>query len=126
MVNEAYAGSAHLALLSILALAVLQTVASGLTAVLFFTKRTSAPRFFVALNWFAVLFLSAVGIWTVAAGIHEDISTARLGGEITQTAFRALLWTSYILASKRVKATFVRRHSLSAPAIPADVPEAAS
>jgi hypothetical protein len=126
IVDKAYAGSAHLALLSILALAILQTVASGLTPVLFFTKRTSAPRFFVAFCWFAMLLGGAVTIWTVVAGVDKDMTSASPGIAIMRDMLGVLLWTWYMLVSKRVKATFVRRHSPPTPAIPADAPEAAS
>jgi len=125
-VDRAYAGFAQPAVLAILTLNVLMTVASGLTAVLFFTKRTSAPRFFVGLGWSVALLLAAVTSWKVASGFDESMTFADLGSDFTRQLTVTILWTSYMLVSKRVKATFVRRHSRPEPALSANVTEAAS
>lgn len=124
--DKAYAGFARPALLSILALSVLWTVTSVLTAVLFFAKRTSAPRFFVALSWFSVLLSSTVAIGKAVSGFSDTATSASLGGDFARELVATILWTSYMFVSERVKATFVRRHSPPEPAVSAEAPEAAS
>ena len=124
-VTKAHAGSAHLALFTVLALTLLLFVASVLTAVLFFAKRTSAPPFTVANIWLALVIFSAAGAWAAAAGLNEGKDIHGPGGAAAE-AFRALVWTLYLMLSKRVGATFVRRHAPPSPAIPIDAPEAAS
>ncbi len=120
IVGGAYAGSAHLVLLLILALAALLTVGAGLTTVLFFSKRTSAPRVLVAFTWFSVLLLNAVIVWTGAAGIGEAATASGLGGGFLRDILTAGLWTAYLLTSKRVQATFIRRLKRRVPAVTAD------
>jgi hypothetical protein len=119
LVNEAFAGSARLAVLSILMTGVFQTVLAGLTSVLFFTKRTSAPRFFAALAWFAALFGSAATVWAFSSGFNKDLTSGDLAGDLGRTVTSALVWTLYMIRSNRVKATFVRRR---VPREAADVP----
>jgi hypothetical protein len=120
VVNKAYAGSAHLVVLLILMFAVLQAVLAGLSAVLFFTKRTSAPRVFAALCWFAALLGGAVTGWAFEAGFNKGLKSASPAGAFARNVIVALIWTMYMFASNRVKATFVRRRSAAEPANPAN------
>jgi transglutaminase-like putative cysteine protease len=131
VVNQGYAGTTHPVVLSIMALAVLQIVFAVLAAVLFFAKRTSAPRYFVALTWFVVVTDGAAVIWSLAAGFNKDLNATGVFSDVMRSIVSAFVWTAYMSSSKRVKATFVRRLAPSpsaivpAPTVPAP-PEPAS
>lgn len=123
LVNDGYRGSAQLgALLTLSGCAVL-TVAGALTAWLFFTKRSSAPKFFIAFSWGGIAFGIAVIAWTTVAGLDDETVTPRFVGETLREILVTGLWTAYMLLSRRVQATFVRRLRRS-KAHPAMVPAA--
>ena len=124
-VSQAYAGTTHPVVLSIMVLAVLETVFAVLTAVLFFAKRTSAPRCFVALTWFVVVTDGAAVLWSLAAGFNKELNATGVSSDAMRSLVTALVWTAYMSSSKRVKATFVRRLAPSPPATVPAPPESA-
>lgn len=81
-----------------------------LVAVLFFRKRTSAPMFVIASFWL----MSLYGIFVEQVTnrlVPGEEATATNYGEIAGQFLGAIIWTRYMLVSKRVVNTFVRRRS---------------
>jgi hypothetical protein len=83
----------------------------GLTALVicfFFAKRNAFPKMFILLLWSNTLFLTADELFCrqipfLAKGTHGDsIQT------IARIAFMAVIWSAYMVRSRRVKATFIR------------------
>lgn len=93
-----------------------------LLAVLFFQKRRSAPRVFIAVFAGSVIvqavdFVLASAIPAAAASV-----TARDWSELARGVISVLIWGSYFLVSRRVKATFVNaRAPRAVAAAPAGV-----
>ena len=109
LVSDGYRSSAQLGVLLTLSGCAALTAAGTLTAWLFFTKRSSAPKFFIAFSWSGIAFGIAVIAWTAASGLGEDTLTGRFVGETLREIVVTGLWTAYMLQSRRVKGTFVRR-----------------
>jgi hypothetical protein len=94
-----------------------------LLAVLFFKKRTSAPLAFVILTWFGYLYGEAVVRLVFAGGLDEESTRAQIFAQSIRDGVSTLLWTIYMLRSRRVRATFRERYRRSVPvAEPAQVP----
>lgn len=115
IVSESHRASAHIALLAIVGIGTLLSVASVLVAVLFFRKRTSAPTAYIALLWTGALFSLAIVFWAMSAGIDMEANFAESLGATLREVVAALIWTAYMQQSKRVRATFVRRRRQPAP-----------
>lgn len=72
------------------------------TAILFFSKKTAAPKAFI---WMATLsFLLTVIIWLWGSIVTNDFSDFN---DVAIAAFQACIWSAYFLKSKRVQNTFV-------------------
>jgi transglutaminase-like putative cysteine protease len=90
-------------------------VISLLLIVMFFTRRNTFPRFFIAFYVFSLLarggdllvlhLLSFPGVKVDATDI----------GELIRLAVYTVVWGLYFMKSERVKATFTRRRSNTAP-----------
>lgn len=101
---------------------VLLFIASLVLLVLFFTKRSSAPAVYVALFWIGSVWSSAVVWWSISAGLDTETPMAAAIGSVVRNVFFAALWTLYMLNSRRVAATFVRRLRPRAEAEPEMLP----
>jgi hypothetical protein len=90
-----------------------QWVLSVLLLVLFFKRRSSFPRVAVLALLAGVVVqggdLLLSGLLPGAESTAEDIAKA------VRNALGAVLWTAYLLRSRRVKATFVRRYRTTVP-----------
>jgi len=89
-------------------------VTSLLLVVLFFQKRTSAPRLFIG---FLAAATAVQLLDAAAASAMPNFAEAgaTLWTEFARTAIGALVWTSYFLRSRRVRETFVQRRRRDAP-----------
>jgi transglutaminase-like putative cysteine protease len=92
-------------------------VLSCLVLVVFFQRRRSAPRLYIAMicGSALVLVVDHLGAWQIpdanAAIAPSDVAS------VGHSVLSAILWTSYFLLSKRVKSTFVRVRRPPAPAV---------
>lgn len=84
-------------------------LASLTVAVLFFTKRSSAPAAYVALTWLGTAFSAAVVVWGIATGLDTETDAVGFAAATVRDLLLIVVWTLYMLQSRRVKATFVRR-----------------
>jgi transglutaminase-like putative cysteine protease len=84
-------------------------VGQGLLIWLFFTRRSSAPRVFVAMFWAAVALNLIATIFFDVSHLGSHITVYRLLGQFTANSLDVGAYTAYMLLSKRVKATFVQR-----------------
>ncbi len=109
LVNDGYRGWAQLSVLLTISGCAVLTVASTLAAWLFFTKRSSAPKFFIATSWGGIAFGIAVIAWAAVSGLNDETVTPRFVGETLREILVTVLWTAYMLQSRRVKNTFVKR-----------------
>lgn len=91
---------------------IVQVVFVFLTAVLFFRKRSSAPRILIAVFWgsLAAQVLDLLLSRQLPQAVHAQWR------ELVRAAIGSGLWTAYLLRSRRVRATFVERRSASAAA----------
>lgn len=80
---------------------------SILLIILFFQKRFAFPRFFIA---YMIIFLGIMVLDHIGTGVVDKIqkNDAAAMREITRGFMTGLIWSLYMLTSKRVKATFVR------------------
>lgn len=116
IVDPAWRGWAHALVLAVFGSAVLLCIGSLFVAQLFFTKRTSAPAAFIALNWLGAAFSVSAVAWGMVAGLDADTTAGAFAVMAVRTSVVTLIWTLYMLASQRVRATFVRRLSAPVPA----------
>lgn len=110
IVEDAYASWIQPAVVVVVAGSTVLAVASVLSAVLFFAKRTSGPAVFVAVAWAGVAFWTAVTAWSLLSGLDTETRADAFGREATRDVIGTLIWTAYMLSSKRVAATFTRRY----------------
>ena len=81
---------------------------SLLLFVLFFQRRSTFPRLYIAFLLFNFVFQTAdLLAMRMIPALAEDM-TARDYRDASRAFSAALIWTAYMLASKRVKATFIR------------------
>lgn len=97
-------------------------IAYALLALLFFTRRSSVPRVFIALTaaTVGIALLDAVLIAMIPAAAKNV--TAKDAVELARTGIVAALWIAYFLRSERVRTTFVRTletRPVPAPTMPA-------
>jgi transglutaminase-like putative cysteine protease len=109
VVAEPYSGSVRALVLAFWLLSIGLLAASVLLVWLFFTKRTSAPVFYIAVQWGALVVFTVFVIWGIAADLDMETDPARFTAETLRDTLVAAIWTAYMLSSRRVKATFVRR-----------------
>ena len=83
--------------------------------VMFFTRRHTFPRFFIA---YFVFTLAVTGgdllVLHLLPYPGVEVDAADLG-ELTRLAIYTVIWSLYFMKSKRVKATFTRRRKNTAP-----------
>src|SRR5690606_4028765 len=109
VVNETHRAWAHAALLVLVPLGVVVFIASIAVAVLFFRKRTSAPAAYIVLQWVGAGFVGAMLWWSISTGLDTETTAAGAISELVRDLATTVLWTLYMLSSRRVRATFVRR-----------------
>jgi hypothetical protein len=63
------------------------------------------------LSWISVIYGSLVALWAVLSGLDTETENAQLILGIVRDSVTTLLWTTYMLNSRRVGATFVKRAS---------------
>jgi hypothetical protein len=87
----------------------------GVLAVLFLQRRSSAPHVFIAVAMGGLLL---TGLDLMLAGMipkaAQSVSAKDWGGLVRQ-GLSSILWTSYFLRSRRVRATFVERRGGRTP-----------
>jgi hypothetical protein len=105
VVGEAYRAWARPVGLIIVAMTGIYLPLSVTAAALFFKKRTSAPLMFNVMNWGVSLY----GILTVAALAAAGLSDWKELRTVPRDLIVVSAWTAYMLNSKRVRSTFVRR-----------------
>jgi hypothetical protein len=110
LVAAPYASTAQATVLAVLAASSVLFVMSVLSLWLFLTKRTSAPAVYIALLWISTVVFTIVVIWSVAAGFDTETQAIDVSGDLVGDVFNAMIWTAYMVSSRRVKATFVRRY----------------
>jgi hypothetical protein len=94
------------------AFGLLLLVGHVLLVFLFFSRRSSAPPVFIAMQWTSALVYVATLLFLISAHLNNvrlDV-TGLLGALL-----RPGIYTAYMLLSKRVKATFVVRLGERAP-----------
>jgi hypothetical protein len=83
--------------------------------VMFFTRRHTFPRFFIA---YFVFTLAVTGgdllVLHLLPYPGAEVEASDLG-ELTRLAIYTVIWSLYFMKSKRVKATFTRRRKNTAP-----------
>ncbi len=86
---------------------VAMTIASFYLIFLFFSKRRTFLKWFIAISLTSLIFIP-LDAWVVSLlFVDEPIFDPDTAVEFGQTAVAAAIWIPYILISKRVKATFV-------------------
>lgn len=104
----AFRPTAHVVVLGLIALQMLLLVWSVALTILFFQRRTSAPRLCAVFYWLVVLVALLAGVYFALSGLSKDswgtIATERARGMIS-----AAIWSAYLLRSQRVHATFRNR-----------------
>jgi transglutaminase-like putative cysteine protease len=96
------------AYLILLAAICVQLVVSFVSAVLFFSKRSSAPGVIVAIMWFGWFVSLGMELFGSAIGIHS-YSLTKSVADASEQLIAVVLWSLYLLRSQRVKATFISR-----------------
>ena len=97
-------------LLAILAAHVVLCCWTAAAAFLFFRKRSSVPRVFVASLWIVSIVASGVLALQGLTGFQKDFSLGGFFATFARDMIGVVVWTAYMLQSKRVRATFrVRR-----------------
>ena len=97
-------------------------VFSVLTLWLFFKRRSSAPRVLIATMWTSFVLLVADQLATPLMLPDH----APEWGSMLKLGLGSALWTGYLLRSRRVRATFVRRLHRPEPERPAALAETAA
>jgi hypothetical protein len=125
IVSKPYSGWAHPVMLILIALGGLLLPFSLTVCLLFFRKRTSAPKLFI---WFLVS-LALYALMVVSIGAASGIENAGNDKDIVQSlfsgAFSIAIWGTYMAQSARVKATFTNRLRPLPPPLPASSPASA-
>lgn len=112
------------ALLFDLVLIIAQLVGAALVLVLFFHKRRSTPRVYIA---FVLLSLAGATAGTLGLTVLPDSAPSSKDWiELARTAVAAAIWCPYWLLSKRVRATFTRAWRQPAAPRPAIIGRPAS
>jgi len=114
IVPENWSAAARPMMLCSLAVAIVLFGLTVSTAIAFSRHRTSAVLSWIALAWSVLVFGIAIG-W-VAGVLFGETAVERFEAEAdsVQGLVSTALWTAYMLRSKRVRATFTRRYSVSA------------
>jgi hypothetical protein len=93
------------------AVAICRAVAHVLLIYLFLRRRSSAPYVLIAVVWAQLLNFAFFRWFTSAAHLSTALSVPWYLGQLAAGAAEAGIYTAYLLRSKRVKATFVVRHT---------------
>lgn len=96
-------------------------------AVLFFRKRSSAPILLIWMLWITTLYILACGELTSRLVPAEDKGVLSTGVEYATDLLFLVIWSRYLVISRRVNATFVRRLNPQSSAQPGaiDIPQLA-
>jgi transglutaminase-like putative cysteine protease len=96
-------------LLGLTAFSVLLLVARALLMYLFFSKRSSAPQVFIVVQCLLALHSAALLAAAASAHLFGRMDDGTLATQVLVAMLRAGGLTLYLLRSRRVRATFVRR-----------------
>lgn len=77
-------------------------------AFLFFTKRRLFPKVYIGTLLFTLAFVVADALAIQLVLPNETVFDPETTKQVMQTVLATMIWTPYMLVSKRVKATFVR------------------
>lgn len=91
----------------------MQLVFSLLLLVLFFRRRSSFPRAAILILFASVVLV--MGDLMLASLLPTISTTSEDIARVVRTALGAIIWSAYLLRSRRVKSTFARRYRVSAP-----------
>lgn len=118
LVTEPYRMWVRPVVLAITGCSIALFVACLLLLVLFFRQRTSAPYFFVAVLWLRAIFKLTVETWSIASGMPHETTLSMALGMAIRSGIAGVLWTAYMIKSRRVKATFRNRLSKADAQLP--------
>lgn len=122
LVDEGYRSSAQAVAVVVMCGTTALAVGHVLAAWLFFTKRTSAPGFYVGFSWLSTLFFIGVVVWAMGSGLDGETRPTEVVTEAVRDVFGLMIWTAYMWTSRRVRATFVRRWREASPTVVAPEP----
>jgi transglutaminase-like putative cysteine protease len=83
----------------------------GTTAILFFRRRTSAPAFYILASWLAIFYAPGVEAFFETINLGDAATKMTPGKDLLTGCVRGVIWTAYMVRSRRVQATFVERLS---------------
>ncbi len=83
-------------------------------ALLFFKKRTSAPVVFIAILFGTLVLAGIVDGGLIYTGLDDTTPPQKFWAQTARDTLTTLLWCAYLLKSKRVRATFVKRRRVVA------------
>jgi transglutaminase-like putative cysteine protease len=109
LVPEPFKSGAQAGLLVVVGGGVLLMVGFLLSAILFFSRRSSAPPVFIAVHWLSFSWSIAAQLYLSACHLaaHTTLGQRLWGSRYDVVCL--VLYTAYLVQSKRVKATFVER-----------------
>lgn len=116
VVSEPTRSTAKFAMLAMVACAAPLLATSIVLTALFFRRRSSAPLIFIALIGINAVYDIAAYGWMMAAELNDEGDAGVSLRELIRGLSYAVVWSLYMLQSKRVKATFQRRLREPAPA----------
>ena len=76
---------------------------------LFFSKKKAFPRWYIGIMLFTLTFLITDAFTIKLVLPNEPIFDPETVTEIGRTLFSCLIWIPYMIVSKRVSATFIRK-----------------
>ncbi|MDR2187321.1 MAG: DUF2569 domain-containing protein [Azonexus sp.] len=77
-------------------------------AVLFFSKKTTFPKWYIGVMLFSLAFIVADAFMVKLALPDKPVFDPQTAKELGRTLGTCLIWVPYMLVSKRVKETFIK------------------
>ncbi len=113
IVSEKFHSDAFMALIIVeWVMQIIVFIASSILVVMFFQKRNTYPRSYIIVQCGALLY-TLLDMLVLHGYFNEQVGALepKDWGELVGTAFGTVVWCSYMLTSKRVKATFIHRRT---------------